>query len=397
MAKVSVVIPCYNQGRFLEDAVDSALAQTCQDIEIIIVNDGSEDEETIELCNAYNQKGITVVTTDNQGLAAARNNGIEKASGIYILPLDADDIIDPNYIAEAITVLDENPQVGIVYCQARLFGAVDTAWQLPEYSLAEMLKDNIIFCSALFRRSDWQLVGGYDTGMIYGWEDYEFWLSLIEQGKEVRRLDGRYFRYRVAADSMVRSKDKYQKIEMFKRIYERHNKLIGDHIEVWIEPLLELKEPYLTSRLYVDCGTGISDADSIARKIEPGRRLIRFPIDSFEGRCSLRYDPVDCPACIEIESIDLVFHDRRLSLDVKEITSNASYQINNLFLFDTADPQIFLPIKEDQVAQIIEVAITCDIQKNNHEALQEIIAFQKEVIDKKKKLIPLPKWLQSTS
>ena len=200
MPKVSVIIPCFNQGAFLDEAVDSVLAQTFVDLEIIVVNDGSTDASTRHKLNTYRRDKTRVVTTDNQGLAAARNNGIAAAAGDYILPLDADDRIAPRYIEEAVAVLEAEPDTGIVYCQARLFGAVEADWLLPPYSIDEMLRDNVIFCSALFRRADWEPVGGYDTGMVYGWEDYEFWLSLIERGKAVRRQSGA-----VAAEQVERA------------------------------------------------------------------------------------------------------------------------------------------------------------------------------------------------
>ncbi|MGA7277376.1 MAG: glycosyltransferase family A protein, partial [Desulfocapsaceae bacterium] len=267
MAKVSVVIPCFNQGAYLDEAVQSVLQQSYADLEIIIVNDGSTDALTIEQCNSYQESRIHTLNTDNQGLAAARNKGIAAAEGTYILPLDADDRIAAKYLEEAVAVLDSDPDIGIVYCKARLFGAVETDWGLPPYSLKEMLKNNVIFCSALFRKTDWELVGGYDAGMVYGWEDYDFWLSLIERNRGVKQLSGTYFFYRVSPDSMVRSKEKWQKIEMFKRIYQRHTQFIGEHIEIWIDAVLEFNEPTLTSRLYVNCGRGIEDRDSVARHI----------------------------------------------------------------------------------------------------------------------------------
>ena len=242
MPSVSVVIPCYNQGQYLREAVDSVREQTLQDFEILVVNDGSTDQFTLAVFAELQDSGIAVIHTANQGLASARNNGISKATGKYILPLDADDFIAPRYLEHAVAVLESCPETGIVYCRARLFGAVETDWNLPEYSLAEMLQDNVIFCTAMFRRSDWELVGGYDPGMVYGWEDYDFWLSLIERGRGVYQIPETLFHYRVASDSMVRSKEKWQKTAMFKRIFERHCELFTAHIEIWIDRLLTSRE-----------------------------------------------------------------------------------------------------------------------------------------------------------
>jgi glycosyltransferase involved in cell wall biosynthesis len=377
MTDVSVVIPCYNQGEFLPEAVESVRSQTHKNLEIIIVDDGSDDGKTSAICQAFEGPGVRVLATSNQGLAAARNNGIALASGTYILPLDADDRIAPEYIEKAVEVLERDIDVGIVYCKARLFGAVEGEWRLPDYSLEEILKDNVIFCSALFRKDDWEIVGGYDPGMVYGWEDYDFWLSLIERGRKVHRLQEHYFFYRVSPESMVRSKEKSQKVEMFKRIFQRHQKLFSDNIEIWLEPLIDLREQYLTSRLYVDCGEGLSDSSSIARKIEPGKRTIKFPIAAFKGRRALRLDPADCPISIEINKIELVDGSGSRVLPLSSLSSNALIKDRNVYMFATDDPMFHLNIDESKIAGISEVAVTCNPLAFGSGALQHIIDFQK--------------------
>jgi len=397
MPKVSVIIPCYNQGMFLDEAVESVLAQTFDDLEIIIVNDGSDDIQTIEQCDSYDDSRIKVLTTTNQGLAAARNNGISQADGKYILPLDSDDKIASEYVSEAVRTLESDSQTGIVYCQAKLFGAVEGDWKLPEYSLHEMLRDNIIFCTAMFRKSDWQTVGGFDAGMIYGWEDYDFWLSLIEKELKVHQLKGRYFYYRFASDSMVRSKEKSQKIEMFKRIFHRHQKLFSDHIDIWLEQLLEVREPYLTCKLYVDCGEGLSDSNSIVRKIEPGKRTIRFPVDSFKNRKELRFDPAECPVCIEIEAVVLVTETGETSIDLETLDSNAVIRDGNRFMFSTEDPQIFPDIDEKVLRKIYELIIIFDLVAHGAEALKKIIDFQKKESDVKKRPISFARLFRTDS
>jgi hypothetical protein len=120
--QVSVVIPCYNQGQYIDEAVESVLAQSYQDFEIIIVNDGSNNADTIKILETYSKPKTRVIHTNNQGASIARNNGIKVSSGRYILPLDADDRIGSVYIEKAIEVLDKNENVGIVYCEAEFFG-----------------------------------------------------------------------------------------------------------------------------------------------------------------------------------------------------------------------------------------------------------------------------------
>ena len=240
MPKLSVVIPCYNHGKYVHEAVESVLNQTYQDFEIIIVNDGSTDEFTNNLLTDYKMPKTRIIHTDNQGLASARNNGIKEARGEYILPLDADDRIGKEYLEEAVDILDKNLDIGIVYCEAEFFGEIIGKWDIPEYSIEEMLIDNVIFCSGFFRKKDWEKVGGYDSEMVYGWEDYDFWLSLIETGVLVHRIPKVLFYYRAYDSSMVRSKTKDEKVEMFVKIFNKHQSLYKQNLEPWIRKIVDL-------------------------------------------------------------------------------------------------------------------------------------------------------------
>ena len=207
MPKVSVIIPCYNQGEYIDYAVDSVLEQTFQDFEIIIVNDGSTDDFTNEKLKNYNKPKTKVIDTINLGLSAARNNGILASTGKYILPLDADDKIGNTYLEKAVRILDENNKIGILYCEAELFGEKSGKWDLPDYNFYEFLCENQIFCSAFFRRDDYNKTNGYNSSLIYGSEDWDFWLTLIENGVEVYRIPETLFYYRIRCNSMVRSID----------------------------------------------------------------------------------------------------------------------------------------------------------------------------------------------
>lgn len=240
--KVSVVIPCYNQGHFLDEAVASVLAQTYQDFEIIVVNDGSTDEATNRLLENYSAPKTRIIHTTNQGLAEARNNGIAVAAGNYILPLDADDKIGSAYMERAVGVLDDNDAVGIVYCRAMFFGEKTGEWELPEYELSRLLMDNMIFCSAFFRKADWAAAGGYNKEMIYGWEDYDFWLSLIGMGREVYRIPEPLFYYRVRRDSMVNAMRREQYMYSARQIFKNHVRLYQQNAYHLYENSLHLRE-----------------------------------------------------------------------------------------------------------------------------------------------------------
>ena len=242
MPKVSVIIPCYNQGHFIDEAVDSVIAQTFQDFEIIIINDGSTDRFTLEKLKNFDKPKTKVLHTSNQGLASARNNGINTALGEYILPLDADDRIAPNYLKDALSVFDAGKNIKVVYGRAEFFGNENGEWIIPEYNMPLMLKKNLIFCSALFRKKDFIRVGRYNSNMIHGWEDWDLWLRLICNEEEVVKLNKTVFYYRIHdTNSMV------NKIESdtVKRYY-LEQQLIRNNLDLYLkyfpDPIRILRE-----------------------------------------------------------------------------------------------------------------------------------------------------------
>lgn len=205
MPRVSIIIPCYNAGELLTEAVESALAQTCDDIEVVIVDDGSTDPVTLKILEQASWPRTRIAHQANAGPSAARNRAIRMATGQYILPLDADDTIEPQYVTKAVAVLDASPEVGIVYCKARKFGAEEGSWNLPAYSLQELVIDNVIFVTALYRKVDWVAVGGYNEKLRHGVEDYEFWVKVVHLGRKVVQLDEVLFNYRIQQKSRTTS------------------------------------------------------------------------------------------------------------------------------------------------------------------------------------------------
>lgn len=199
--RVSIVIPCFNAGDLLSEAVESALAQTYADVEVIIVDDGSTDARTQEILATATWPRTRIIRQDNAGPAAARNVAIAAASGEFILPLDADDRIAPSYVEKAVAAMVANPEVGIVYCKAMKFGAENGPWLLPPYTLRELVIDNVIFVTSLFRKADWEAVGGFRESLRHGVEDYEFWIRIVGLGRRVVQLDEYLFFYRTQAVS----------------------------------------------------------------------------------------------------------------------------------------------------------------------------------------------------
>lgn len=227
---VSIVIPYFNGGEFVRETVVSAISQSYKNIEIIIVDDGSTEEESIRIFDQLEHPILRKIRTKNQGLSMARNTGISLANGDFILPLDCDDLISNTYVQCAIEEFESNENLGIVYSHASFFGAVNKYWELPEYDKVNFLTSNCIFCSALFRRSDWKEVGGYKSDMIYGMEDYDFWLSLVGKGREVLRLPEVHFFYRKHGNSMISNLTQEKIHYSYNKIFERHKKLYLENL-----------------------------------------------------------------------------------------------------------------------------------------------------------------------
>ena len=203
---VSVVVPCYNQSHFLSEALQSVLNQTYSDWECIIVNDGSPDD-TEKVAKEWIRKDsrFKYIYKDNGGLSSARNAGIEMAEGEFILPLDADDKIGNEYLIRAVGEFAKDDRLKIVYCKAYKFGQESGELLLKPYSLAELAQQNMVFCTALYKKNEWEIIGGYDAKLKYGLEDWEFWISMLEKGGGVCRLNYFGFYYRINQESMIKS------------------------------------------------------------------------------------------------------------------------------------------------------------------------------------------------
>jgi glycosyltransferase involved in cell wall biosynthesis len=238
---VSVIIPCFNQARFLDLSVGSVLDQTYQDFEIIIVNDGSTDPESISILQNYQKPCTKVIHISNHGLAEARNIGITEATGRYILPLDADDKIAPTYLEKGVAILETNKNAGIVYCEAEFFGGKTGKWPLEEFQLPRFLVENSIFCSAFFRKEDWAKVGGYSSKLQYGFEDYDLWLSFIELGREVVRIPEVLFFYRYNVNSMSKKITIEQRQYSFLQLIQRHPNLYKSHLDYIVSYMIKLQ------------------------------------------------------------------------------------------------------------------------------------------------------------
>jgi glycosyltransferase involved in cell wall biosynthesis len=242
-AEVSIIVPCYNQAGYLAETLDSVRAQTYQQWECIIVNDGSVDN-TEEIAKEYTVKDsrFKYFRKENEGPSQARNFGILNSEGTFVLPLDADDLIAPTYVEKAMDYFLRFPETKLVYCKADTFGDSVGPWDLEEYEYERFKWDNCIFCTAFFRRSDFDQTGGYNRNMVHGYEDWDFWLSLLKEGDAVHRIDEVLFHYRIKATSRTTSLTGAYLKESLIQICRNHPDIYQPYYEYALESHVRLEE-----------------------------------------------------------------------------------------------------------------------------------------------------------
>ena len=262
--RLSVVIPCYNHGQYLMDALACFPDYHQQHLyELIIVNDGSTDQQTLACLARLEERGYPVIHQHNQGLSSARNTGIHAAKGDYILPLDSDDKVSVDFLYEAIDVLDNQPAYTVVYCDGEYFGAKEGPWIVGEFNLQRLMLWNYMHAMAVFRRSAWEQVGGYDTRLNHlGFEDWDLWLSIAFAGGKFFYLQKPLFSYRVTANSMVRQFTGAQYKKMQDYINDKHrayisNEHVNNHLalvmkrsqKLWVKLFLRVYCPGYLAKL----------------------------------------------------------------------------------------------------------------------------------------------------
>jgi glycosyltransferase involved in cell wall biosynthesis len=224
MASVSVVIPCHNATRFLKETLASIRVQTYHAVETILVNDGSDSREDVRVLQSLGRSVSRYIEQPHLGLPAARNTGFRAASSDYVVPLDADDLLEPDYISECMAALEEHPDAAFVYTDYRVFGDVRYTQHLNDYNLFELLDRNTLTYSGLIRKADWSMAGGYDESTRLGYEDWDFWLRLAEHCRFGFHLPKVLFKYRKHGPSLfteARSRDS----ELREKIRASHPRL----------------------------------------------------------------------------------------------------------------------------------------------------------------------------
>lgn len=201
---VSIITPCYNQGKYLAETIDSVLAQTYMNWEMIIVDDGSSDNSK-EVANSYvkRDKRIIYIYQDNAGPSAARNKGVKMTSGKYLFFLDSDNKLAPQYFEIGIKYMEEHKKCTVFYTNINYFGKIKGLSNIHYTSYKDLLFLNSIDCACIVRRNDFERIGGFDEQLL-GYEDWEFFIRLLHAAPNVYQSSEFLFYYRMTnSDSNV--------------------------------------------------------------------------------------------------------------------------------------------------------------------------------------------------
>ena len=222
MAKVSVIVTTYNQGKYLKTAVDSVVESTFKDVEIILIDDGSTDLITLKEIEKINYSNVKKIFIPNQGVCVARNIAIQQATGEFILPLDGDDYISNTFIEEAERVLNTYTNVKVVTSKVQFFEKLKSEFILPTYSFDLLKKQNLFVITSMFRKSDFIACGGFNTTMNKGLEDWDFWIKFLKNGGDVYHIPKIHFYYRIKNFSRNSFINNLELIRLQKQIYINH-------------------------------------------------------------------------------------------------------------------------------------------------------------------------------
>jgi glycosyltransferase involved in cell wall biosynthesis len=233
---VSILIPCFNYGRFLPDAIESALEQTHVPLEVIVIDDGSTDD-SYEVASRF-VPGVEVLTQPNMGLVAVLNRGLQKATGEYFVILSADDSLRPSYVETLLTALLRQPGAAYAYSAMEYFGARSGAFPAKPFSPALLLAGNYVNATALTRRADALAVGGFHSNPENAWEDWDFWLRLLETGRYGVAVSEPLLRYRRHETTSRNPPSRLKAFQAFNVVRAAHPGLYGRRPRILREALV---------------------------------------------------------------------------------------------------------------------------------------------------------------
>jgi glycosyltransferase involved in cell wall biosynthesis len=222
---ITVVIPCFNHGRFVLESVERALGQQGGPPQVLVVDDGSTDEETQRVLGEL-PAGVRLIRQQNAGVAAARNTGFEHSDSELLLMVDADDRLTVDALDVLRPPLEANPDIGYCYGLMKLIGAWSGVLRFPDWDPYILLHRSIAGAQlGLVRRSCWEEAGGFDPE-IAGYEDWDFCLSGLEKGwrgLQINRVTHEYRKHERSGEEEHRRR--YRRV--YRQIRAKHPELFA--------------------------------------------------------------------------------------------------------------------------------------------------------------------------
>lgn len=304
----TIIVPCHNYGEYLEECINSVLMQTFTAWELIIINDGSTDnthEVAQSLLRRHPSHAIRYFRQERKGIVQPRNRGATLARGEFILALDADDLLAPQFLEKTVPALRARPDLGYVSTKALFFGSVNAIWPLEPFKWVNLLVTNQQTNTTLYRKRMWQEIGGYEERMVHGYMDWEFWIRATKRGWAGAQLDEPLFFYRRKANSVVmRAKDrdvaiKEQIVRLHPDVYDasKLDALRAEmHNQNWIPVGLVRQDLVIRPRGPVDIEDTAATEERARALLEMLRNALPSFAHVFEGEHVGRGDPAVYPA-----------------------------------------------------------------------------------------------------
>jgi glycosyltransferase involved in cell wall biosynthesis len=237
-ASATAVIPCFNHGKFVVDAVRSCLEQTDAAVRVVVVNDGSDDGDShtrCQTCLRLDPLRVSVLHQPNRGLPAARNAGLRHAAALgwidpYAFFLDADDWVEPTFVSRLARELETAPDdVSHAYCQERLVDRAQGVWAVPDFDPVLLLVTNLHPVTALIRTDRLTDIGGFDETLVHGYEDWDLWLRFVSRGWRGLRVREPLFNWRRHSPSTMVTQATARHSELYRALMHRHRELFERH------------------------------------------------------------------------------------------------------------------------------------------------------------------------
>ncbi len=224
--RVSIVVPCFNYGRFLKSCLASITAQTLKPVETLVIDDGSTDRDTLAILHDLAKCGIKIIRQENRGLAGVRNTGIRASHGDYIYFVDADDVLFPDSLEKLAGLLEQRNDAIAACCGVRLLGGEQngTEWRASCDPYLILVQNTWAAGLMLRKRTIEELSLWYDESMRHGYEDWEFNIRLVQSGRPIQIHPGALYDYRIHHSSMLVS-SRRRHAELVAYIRRKHCRL----------------------------------------------------------------------------------------------------------------------------------------------------------------------------